>query len=576
MADQVIQRRLAAILAADVAGYTRLMEMDTDGTVAAWQAARANVIKPIVTEYAGKIVKLTGDGFLVEFPTVQDAVNCVIALQNGLVSNSLKFRMGINLGDIVDDGEDIHGEGVNIAARLEGLAKPGGICISGGVYDQVRNRIEVAYKDMGAQAVKHFSAPVRVYGIDIGASKAEDGPLELPDVPSIAVLPFDNLSGDADQEPFADGMTEDLITDLSKVSGLFVVARNSSFAYKAKTIDIRTVASELGVRYVLEGSIRRSGDRVRINAQLIDAISGGHMWADRYDGSVENVFELQDEVGAKVVSALSVRLSPREADNLKRIHTKNLDAYELFVRARSTPYPPIPERIKSARDMFERVIEMDPDFAGGYAGFSFMLSFGAIWSHEDQSEIIDLAFKMAQRAISVDETFGWSYTALAMALLHQQQYEEAVAAARQAVDRQPNDADAHAFLGLIQGLASHYGDGISSINQAIRLNPQFVYGPYLNQLGQTHMLAGDYGAAAETYEHNVRRQGPIGPPALCWGAAAYAGLGRHDEAAKLTGRLRAEFPKFSMAKWNYIPLIHDAGTRERVVGLMRAAGVPGG
>jgi adenylate cyclase len=392
MAERGVQRRLAAILAADVAGYTRLMEQDTDGTVAAWQDAREDVIKPVVADHQGTVVKLTGDGFLVEFPTVQNAVNCALILQSGLTSSILDFRMGVNLGDIVDDGEDIHGDGVNVAARLEGLAEPGGICISGMVYESIRNRIDADYEDMGPKDIKNVSAPVQAYAVraksvegakiyqtsEVSSSRVEDPSNTVSDKPSIAVLPFDNLSSDPEQESFADGMTEDLITDLSKISGLFVVARNSSYIYKDQIVDIRKVAEELGVRYVLEGSVRKAGEKVRINAQLIDGETGGHVWADRYDGTVHDVFELQDEVCAKVVLALEVQLSEGEEENLQKVHTRNLEAYELFVQARATPYPPIPERINMAREMFEKVIELDPEFAGGYAGVSSMLSFGAL------------------------------------------------------------------------------------------------------------------------------------------------------------------------------------------------------
>jgi TolB-like protein len=276
MGEQPIQRRLAAILAADVAGYTRLMEQDTDGTVAAWQAARREVIKPTVADHSGKIVKLTGDGFLVEFLTVQDAVNCAIAMQRDLASSSLDFRMGVNMGDIVDDGEDIHGEGVNIAARLEGLAETGGICISGDVYNQIRNRVDAIFEDMGQQEVKNVSAPVQVYAVRLEGSSAPSASATpaapaISDKPSIAVLAFDNMSGDPEQEYFADGVTEDIITALSAVRSFFVIARNSSFAYKGRAVDVKTIGRELGVQYVLEGSVRKGGNRIRVTAQLIGA-----------------------------------------------------------------------------------------------------------------------------------------------------------------------------------------------------------------------------------------------------------------------------------------------------------------
>ena len=489
------------------------------------------------------------------------------------------LRIGINLGDVVIDGDDIQGDGVNLAARLKSMAAPGGICVSGMVYEGVRDRIDVPFEDLGEQEIKNFDRPVRVWQwvADTAAAtvlRQTDNPLPLPDKPSIAVLPFDNMSGDPDQDSFAEGLTEDLITDLSKVSGLFVVARNSSFAYKGRPTEIRAVAAELGVRYVLEGSVRKSGARVRINAQLIDAETGGHIWADRYDGSVENAFELQDEVGAKVVSALSVRLTRREAENLKRVHTRNLEAYELFVSARATPYPPIPERITTARKMFERVIEMDPDFAGGYAGVSAMLSFGAMWSHGDNSEVITRAFDMAEKAVLVDDTFGWGHMALGWALLFRRQYGDAIAAAREAITRQPNDADAHAYHGFFLGLDGQDSLGVEALNKAIRLNPRFFNGPYLNMLAANQMLAGNYGASIECYLENESRRGPFGPPAFCWAVAAFVGLARQQEAADLTALLRQRFPKFIMTGWNYFSLIRDDAVRDRVKDLMRTAGVP--
>jgi len=573
MALQPIQRRLAAILAADVASYTRLMEEDTEGTVAAWQLARETVIKPQVAEHSGHIVKLTGDGFLVELPTVQDAVRCAIAMQHELAASPLNFRIGINLGDILDDGEDIHGEGVNIAARLEGLAEPGGICISGGVYDQVRNRIDADYQDLGEKEVKNVSAPVRVFAVVATPPAPADETPEHQDIPSIAVLPFDNMSDDADHEHFADGMTEDLITDLSKVSGLFVVARNSTFVYKGKAVNIPTVAKELGVRYVLEGSIRRAGERVRINAQLIDASDGGHLWAERFDGSLANVFELQDKVGAEVVAALSVKLTQAEEHCLSCVHTNNVAAYELFVQARAAPYPPTPERIENARQMFERVIEMDPNFAGGYAGVSAMLSFGVLWSNKDESELIERAYEMAQKAIAVDATFAASHSALGRALLLRKQYDEAVAAARKATALQPSDAENQSYLGFVQGFAGQYEDGVAALELALRLNPQDRYGPYLNMLGFIHVMAGNYQAAIDAFEENANRSGPVAAPALTLGAVAHQGLGQHDEAAALAARINQDYPGFTAKNWNFLDLIRDGGVRDTVAGLMRAAGV---
>ena len=617
------KRRLTTIVAMDVAGYSRLMGVDETGTLARLKERRA-IIDPINKAYGGRLVGTAGDGLLLEFSSVVDAVTCAIEVQAALVEcnaelsddEKMLFRIGINLGDVLADGNDIFGDGVNIAARIEALAEPGGICISRTVRDSVRDRMDVDLGDMGDIEVKNIARPVRVYQVLLLGQKfttptkpaifrktylaaafvciativagsawwlqqPDTNPVgiststaKLPDKPSIAVLPFDNFSGDPAQDSFADGMTEDLITDLSKVSGLFVVARNSSYAYKAEAVDVRTVAGELGVRYILEGSIRKLGDRVRINAQLIDAKTGEHLWAERYDRPVEDIFELQDEVGAKVIAALSVKLTPAEADNLKRVHTKNLAAYELFLRARETSNPPVPERTKTALRMFNRVIEMDPEFAGGYAGVSFMLNRRGIFGYGDARAETEQAIKMAKKAIAVDETFGWSYSALGYSFLANNQHDEAVAAGREAIARQPSDADSHAELGLILGFSGEYAAGVEAVDQALLLNPRYFSGFYLNVRGIIQAMGGDYEATLASFKQNVERGGPVASPVLAYSAASHEGLGQSDLAAKITKRLRAEFPKFTINNWNFLRIIHDEAVRERIIKLMQAAGVP--
>jgi adenylate cyclase len=377
MGGERLQRRLSAILAADVASYTRLVEQDTDGTVAAWKAACDDIIDPTISEHSGRIVKLTGDGFLVEFQTVQDAVKCAIAMQDGLAEGSLEFRMGINLGDVIDDGKDIHGEGVNIAARIEALAEPGGICISGGVFDQVRNRLDHHFEDLGEHEVKHVSAPVRVYAIrhrdEPTSVQATKLPLTIPDKPSIVILPFDNLSGDIEQDYFADGMVEDIITGLSRIKWLFVIARNSSFVYKGKSVDVTQVGRELGVRYVLEGSVRKSSNHVRVTGQLIEAESNRHVWADRYDRTLDDIFAIQDELTMSVVAAIEPSLRQAEIERVKRKRPENLDAYDLALRAIPHVYPAMPDGAAMALPLLERAIEKEPDYALAH-GF-------AAWSH---------------------------------------------------------------------------------------------------------------------------------------------------------------------------------------------------
>jgi len=323
---------------ADVAGYTRLVEEDTDGTVAAWTAARADVIDPAIGAHSGHIVKFTGDGFLAEFSSVQGAVNCAIDLQRDLAASPLGFRIGVSLGDVIDDGTDIHGEGVNIAARIEALAEPGGICVSGDVYNQVRNRIDATFTDMGEHTVKHVSSPVRVYRwVEVasdtipGEANPDDVPA-LPDKPSIVVLPFTNMSGDPEQEYFSDGITEDIITELSRFRSLFVIARNSSFHYKGQSPRVQDVGHELGIHYVVEGSVRKAGNRVRITAQLVEAESGNHLWAERYDRDLENIFDVQDEVVQEIAASVPGQLNVAAMDRARRGPAESLSAYDCLLR----------------------------------------------------------------------------------------------------------------------------------------------------------------------------------------------------------------------------------------------------
>jgi adenylate cyclase len=466
MVDET-QRRLAAILAADVAGYTRLVELDTDGTVAAWKSARDNVIKPLVDKKSGHIIKFTGDGFLVEFPSVQDAVVCAITMQEELRSSSLNFRMGINVGDITDDGGDVHGEGVNIAARLEALAEPGGICISGDVYNQVRNRIDASFKDMGEQEVKHVSQPVRVYAINPPEQKMSDHVTPptsaLPEKPSIAVLPFDNMSGDPEQEYFSDGITEDIITDISKVSSIFIVARNSSFTYKGRPVKTQEVCADLGVRYVVEGSVRKSGNRVRITAQLIDGSTGGHIWADRYDGTLENIFELQDEVTCQIVDALKVKLLPQEQEAIYKLSTSNVEAYDLYLKGRKHFHYNTKVNFHKAKDYFSRAIEIDNTYAQPYCG-------------------------LADCDCYLKTEHGEGHKALVSAMT----------AATKAIELSPDLGEAHSSLGLVLSATGDYSGAISEFKAALQLDPG-LYGAHY-YWGRTCFSEGNLEEAAEHLE----------------------------------------------------------------------------
>ena len=377
MAEGRTQRRLAAVFVADVVAYSRLMAADEAGTLAALKAHRKELIDPTTAEHGGRIVKLMGDGALVEFASVVDAVECAVAVQRGMAERNhgipedrrIVFRIGINLGDIILDGDDIYGDGVNLAARLEGLAEPGGICISNSAREQVLGKVPLSFADLGEQRVKNIERPVRVYCVvmDGTPAAATAASPEPPDKTSIAVLPFTNMSGDPEQEYFADGISEDIITALSKISQLFVIARNSSFTFKGKSVRIQEVSSDLGVRYVLEGSVRKAGNRVRITSQLIDGETGGHLWAERFDRDLTDIFAMQDEVTREIVTALALKLTEGDRQRLTREHTDNMEAYDCFLRGREQLWRLTAETNAQARTLLERAVELDPNFASAFA-----------------------------------------------------------------------------------------------------------------------------------------------------------------------------------------------------------------
>jgi TolB-like protein/class 3 adenylate cyclase len=395
------QRRLAAIVSADVAGYSRLMGRDESGTLAALKAVRRDIVDPRIAAHGGRIVKTTGDGLLLEFPSVVDAVRCVIEVQTAMATKMgdvpevrrITFRVGVNLGDIIIDGDDIFGDGVNIAARLQEIAAPGGVCVSSRVHEDIRDRLDAAFNDGGAQTLKNIARSVQVWRWSPDAlapamvptvSRA-DVPLTLPDKPSIAVLPFQNMSGDPKQEYFADGIVEEIITGLSRTKALFVIARNSSFSYKGKSPDIRQVGRDLGVRYVLEGSVRQSRSRVRVTGQLIEASNGTHIWADRFEGELADVFHLQDEVSSRVVSAIAPTLEQAEIERSRRKPTQNLEAYDFYLRGVSFAYEQRKEANQKALDLFHKAIALDSEFALAFAHAASCYQRAKSWGVEYQS-----------------------------------------------------------------------------------------------------------------------------------------------------------------------------------------------
>ncbi|MEX0338059.1 MAG: adenylate/guanylate cyclase domain-containing protein [Arenibacterium sp.] len=580
------QRKLASILAADLAGFSRMMAEDEIGTIAAVRRLRTDILAPSVARHGGRIVKTMGDGFLIEFGSVVASIEAAIDLQKQLKmlndaqaeANPLLLRIGIHIGDIVLEDSDIFGDGVNIAARIEPLVQPGGIGISDEAFRQVDGKLAVEWVDGGAHKVKNIPRPIQIWHWGGGAlpkAPASEPVLKLPDVPSVAVLPFSTLAGDSEQEYFADGLTEDLITDLSKISGIFVVARNSTQVFKKQNVDIPTIGRQLGVANVIEGSVRKMGERVRINVQLIDAKTGGHLWADRYDGAMAEVFELQDQVCNKVVSELSVTLTKSEAEQVQAVHTQDIAAYELFVQAKAMPFPPVPARMKAASELFQQVVEKAPDFAGGYCGLAWMIGFKALWSHDDPVALGMRAEALAYKAISVDKSFSFSYTVLGLALLAQRRFDECLENVDKAILLSPNDADSHVFAAVMHSMCGNNERAIAHAEKSFRLSPNFVNGPYLNVICHTNFMAGNFEDAVTAFETNRSRGGPLGPPAFCWAAASYRNTGRQDAARQVVDQLTSGFPGFHLEDWNFLALIQDDERREQVRSQFLEAGIPG-
>jgi adenylate cyclase len=587
MAENRVQRRLAAILAADVAGYSRLMGEDEEGTLLALTAHRNEFIDPCIAEHRGRLVKTTGDGLLVEFASVVDAVRCAVAFQEGMSkrnasapeSRRVTFRIGVNLGDVIIQDDDIFGDGVNIASRLESLAEPGGICISDAVHQSVRSKIDLPFRDLGAQRVKNIGEPVHAFHLrPDAAAPTVSKPLEappLPEKPSIAVLPFENMSADAEQDYFSDGITEDIITELSKISGLFVIARHSAFAYKGKPVSLKQVGHELGVRYVLEGSVRKAGSRLRITVQLINALTDHHLWAERYDRDIEDIFSVQDEVARSVASALAVALKPEEGERLSHPPTSNIEAYDIYLRTRSAPWPPTRENILTARSAYRRIAEIDPSFAGGFAGQSMTHSFAVMFGFSEQvEEDARLAFNLAETAFQLDDSFAQAWSALGFAHLVNGRHGDAAASARRAVELQPGDADAHTYLAMVQFCAGEAEDAYAEISAALRLDPNYVNGPYLNVMGIICFCAGRYEEAIEVFQRNVDRGGPLGVPALTFHTAAYSAVGRVEDAKASAETLLRFFPAFSLSRYRFLLLFKNSADVERVRNALRAVGLP--
>jgi TolB-like protein len=583
-----VERRLAAILAADVVGYSRLMELDEAGTLTALKAHREELIDPAIAEHRGRIVKLMGDGTLVEFASVVDAVTCAVAIQTRMAGRNdsvaedqrIELRIGVHLGDIIVEEEDIYGEGVNITARLEGLAEPGGICLSGDAYRQVRGKVEANFEDLGEREVKNLAEPLRVYRIAIerlssAAAPRTAGPLPLPDKPSIAVLPFANMSGDPEQEYFSDGITEDIITELSRLRWLFVISRNSSFTYRGKAVEVKRVARELGVRYVLEGSVRKSGNRIRITAQLIDAPADRHVWAQRYDRDLEDIFALQDEIGSQIVSTVNVEIGDTEQERVSRRQPENLDAWELYQRGMWHLWRLGKADRGEARNFFGKAIDLAPTFGSPYAGLAYLGCLDVIFgTTESIPQTLAESLQAGEKAVELDDRDAFARFALGRTHGNLGNRGAAIAESEKAVQLSPSFALAHYGLGYNLLWFGQAAEAIPAFDTAIRLSPHDpALWAFHTMKGWCHFNLGDH-AAAEASAHKALREGPKGIfPHLCL-ASALAEQDRTAEARTVLEDLARINPELSVSTvYDMLPHM-GADLWERMVAALRKAGLP--
>ena len=523
-----MERRLAAILAADMVGYSRAMQADEAGTLAALTQFRKDAIEPLIATHRGRIVKLMGDGVLAEFASIVDAVACAVAWQARAaasdVGTPLQFRIGVNLGDIVFEDGDIFGTGVNVAARLQTLAQPGEICISGTVHGEVKNKLDLGFEDLGDQNVKNIEGGVRAWRLvskkSTEASSQTSSSLHL-EKPSVAVLPFVNMSGDPEQEYFSDGITEDIITEISRFRELFVTARNSSFAFKGQSPDMRSVGEKLGVQFVVEGSVRRAGNKVRVTAQLIEAASGNHIWAERYDRDLADIFEVQDELAHAVASMVAGRVRTTASERARRRPTESMNAYEHYLRAIASPKSyHLPAGVF---EHLEKAVELDPDFAAAHAGLAMVLVFKFILDHDPMT--LKAALAHAQRSFQLDPNDSRSHTAMGYALVHLRRLEEANAHMDKSVALNANDPWTRGLVAYARIYLGRFDEALSEIDIALKLDP-FDHDWFWDVRGTALMQAERYVEAVDAFQR-LHQQGPW---TLVYQSICFAKLGRLDEA----------------------------------------------
>ena len=581
-------RKIAAILAADVVGFSRLAGADEDRTLARLRALRSDLIDPTIAVHHGRVFKRTGDGLIVEFRSVVDAVRCAIEVQHGMAERNegvapekrIELRIGVHLGDVVEEADgDLMGDGVNIAARLESIAEPGGVCLSEDAYRQVRDRVKETFVDLGEKALKNIARPVRVYAAPIlspGAEAASRHPPVEPAAPpraSIAVLPFANMSGDAEQEYFADGIAEDIITALSKLGQLFVIARNSSFTFKGRNVHVGEVAKSLGVRHVLEGSVRKSGLRVRITAQLIDATTGGHLWGERFDRELTDIFAVQDDVTAHIVSALTLNLSAGDRRSIAAERTDNQEAYDCFLRGRELWWVFRKEANREAGRLLRRAAELDPSFAPAFAFLSAALAtdYANGWS-DSPAEALKEAEKAAQEAVRLDERYPYALWSLAMTLSWERRLDEALSAAEKAIAFNPNFADGHSMVGVQLHWLGRSEEALKCFDRAMALDPYFP-SLLLYFRAQAAYQLGQYDEAVALLKRRILRN-PETDSSRALLAAAYGQMGLVEEAREAWRELMRVNPAYSLEHRRKVLPYKNPADFERIVEGLRKAGLP--
>ncbi len=581
MAAERVTRRLTAILAADVVGYSRLVRADEEATLAALAALRSAIIEPVIARHSGRVFKLMGDGLLAEFASVVDAVRSAVEIQEAIAGGAtasdrgLALRIGVNLGDVVVDGLDLQGDGVNVAARLEGLAEPGGICIAGAVHEQVRDRLAVPFEDQGDRALKNIDRPVRVWrwaGAAVPVPAVVPPPVQAK--PSIAVLPFANMSGDAEQDYFADGMVEEIITGLGRIRWLLVIARNSTFAYKGKSIDIRQVGRELDVRYVLEGSVRRAGGRVRITAQLIATEDGRHLWADRFDGTLDDVFDLQDQITLGVVAAIEPSVRRAEIERAKRQRPGNLDAHDLYLRGLEQSYSFTQDGRAAGLALLEQALVLDPAYAEAHGVAAFCRQQRFLWGGRDPADrAAALAHAEAVAAARSDDATALAFAALALSALGRR-HETALVMVERALAQTPSSAIAHTVIALVSMMLGRPDEAERHAERALRLSP---FDPLRHMpeavLGAAKLAAGDAETALR-HINKAREANPLFAPNHTTLAICLVRLGRHDEAGTAVQRLLELAPDTSLANLEERYLFANALGFARIAAELRGAGLP--